>query len=78
MKITKKKDEIIKIRIEEKEKLLLRVQAEKCNKTVSSYLSMLIDTAIRPLKDKIIHGEISYEDCETFLNDKLQLRKLFK
>jgi uncharacterized protein (DUF1778 family) len=78
MKITKKKDSRIEIRIAEKDHLLLRVQAEKCNKTVSSYLSMLIDTAIRPLKDKLIHGELSYEDLETFLNDKLQFRKLFK
>lgn len=78
MKIAKKKDDILKIRIDEKDKLLLRVQAEKCNLTVSAYVSMLIDTATRPLKDKILKGDMTYEDCKTFLDDKLQFRKLFK
>ena len=74
----KNKNERIEIRIEEKDYLLLRVQASKANMTVSAYLRMMIDTSIRPLKDKIRNKEISYAECETFLNDKLQFRKLFK
>ena len=74
----KNKNERIEIRIEEKDYLLLQVQASKANMTVSAYLRMMIDTSIRPLKDKIRNKEISYEECETFLNDKLQFRKLFK
>lgn len=77
MSLTSKKNSRLEIRIDDNGLLLLRVQAEKCNLTVSAYVSMLIDTATRPLKDKILQGDMTYEDCETFLDDKLQFRKLF-
>ena len=78
MSLTSKKNSRLEIRIDDNGLLLLRVQAEKCNLTVSAYVSMLIDTATRPLKDKILKGDMTYEDCKTFLDDKLQFRKLFK
>lgn len=78
MNLTSKKNSRLEIRIDDNGLLLLRVQAEKCNLTVSAYVSMLIDTATRPLKDKILKGDMTYEDCKTFLDDKLQFRKLFK
>ena len=78
MSLTIKKNSRLEIRIDDNGLLLLRVQAEKCNLTVSAYVSMLIDTATRPLKDKILKGDMTYEDCKTFLDDKLQFRKLFK
>ena len=77
MSLTSKKNSRLEIRIDDNGLLLLRVQAEKCNLTVSAYVSMLIDTATRPLKDKILQGDMSYEDCKSFLDDKLQFRKLF-
>ena len=73
-----KKEKIRKFRLSEKDDLLLRYQAERANMDVSEYLRLMIDTSIRPLKDKIRNKEISYEDIKTFLNDKLQFRKLFK
>lgn len=78
MSLTSKKNSRLEIRIDDNGLLLLRVQAEKCNLTVSAYVSMLIDTATRPLKDKILQGDMTYEDCKSFLDDKLQFRKLFK
>ncbi len=78
MSLTIKKNSRLEIRIDDNGLLLLRVQAEKCNLTVSAYVSMLIDTATRPLKDKILKGDMTYEDCKSFLDDKLQFRKLFK
>lgn len=78
MSLTSKKNSRLEIRIDDNGLLLLRVQAEKCNLTVSAYVSMLIDTATRPLKDKILKGDMTYEDCKTFLDHKLQFRKLFK
>ena len=77
MNLTSKKNSRLEIRIDDNGLLLLRVQAEKCNLTVSAYVSMLIDTATRPLKDKILQGDMTYEDCKTFLDDKLQFRRLF-
>lgn len=77
MSLTSKKNSRLEIRIDDNGLLLLRVQAEKCNLTVSAYVSMLIDTATRPLKDKILQGDMTYEDCKSFLDDKLQFRKLF-
>ena len=77
MNLTSKKNSRLEIRIDDNGLLLLRVQAEKCNLTVSAYVSMLIDTATRPLKDKILQGDMTYEDCKSFLDDKLQFRKLF-
>ena len=74
----KNKNERLEIRIEEKDYLLLQVQASKANMTVSAYLRMMIDTSIRPLKDKIRNKELTYEDCKTILDNKLQFRKLFK
>ena len=68
----KKKESRLEIRIDEKDYLLLQVQASKANMNVSEYLRMWIDKSIRPLKDKILNGEINYEDCKTFLDDKLQ------
>ena len=73
-----RKDNRLWIRIEEKDYLLLKLQACKAKMTVSAYLRMMVDTSIRPLKDKIRSKELSYEECETILNDKLQFRKLFK
>lgn len=73
-----KKEKIRKFRLSEKDDLLLRYQAERANMDVSEYLRLMIDTSIRPLKDKIRNKEISYEDIKTFLNDKLQFRELFK
>ena len=77
MSLTSKKNSRLEIRIDDNGLLLLRVQAEKCNLTVSAYVSMLIDTATRPLKDKILQGDMTYEDCKSFLDDKLQFRRLF-
>ena len=74
----KKKEKSFIFRIEEKDYLLLQVQASKANMTVSAYLRMMIDTSIRPLKDKIRNKELTYEDCKTILYNKLQFRKLFK
>ena len=74
----KKKTDRIEIRIEDEDYLLLKLQACKAKMTVSAYLRMMVDTSIRPLKDKIRNKELSYEECETILNDKLQFRKLFK
>ena len=73
-----KKDKRLEFRISSKDDLLLRYQAERANMDVSEYLRLMIDTSIRPLKDKIRNKEISYEDIKTFLNDKLQFRELFK
>ena len=77
MSLTSKKNSRLEIRIDDNGLLLLRVQAEKCNLTVSAYVSMLIDTATRPLKNKILQGDMTYEDCKSFLDDKLQFRRLF-
>lgn len=72
-----KKDEIIIFRITKNEKLLLRYLASRANMNVSEYLSMLIDTSLRPTKDKVRNGELSYEDVETYINNKLQFREFF-
>lgn len=72
-----KKDEIIKLRISKKEKLLLRYLSSLANMNVSEYLSMLIDTSLRPTKDKLRNGELNYADIETYINNKLQFREFF-
>ena len=73
-----KKDEIIKLRITKKDKLLLRYLSSRANMNVSEYLSMLIDTSLRPTKDKLRNGELSYADIETYINNKLQFREFFE
>ena len=74
----KKKDKQLLIRISEEDLLCLKVLAYSCGKDVSSYLRMMIDTAIRPTKDKFIKGDLRYEDVKTFLDYKLQQRKFLK
>lgn len=73
-----KKDEIIKLRITKKDKLLLRYLSCRANMNVSEYLSMLIDTSLRSTKDKLRNGELNYADIETYINNKLQFREFFK
>lgn len=72
------KNQRLHIRIEEKDYLLLQVIASKANMSVSAYCRMMIVTAITPLKGKIRNGEMTYEDCEQFLEAKKAFRESFK
>ena len=76
--IFEERDERLEIRISKKDKLLLDTTAANAGFTTSAYLRMLITSAILPLQEKIQKGVLTYADCETILNDKLQFRKLFK
>lgn len=71
--------ERFEIRISKEDHLLLKLLAvESGMKTPSNYIRMVIDTATRKYKDKILNGELTYENVEAILHDKLQYRKLFK
>ena len=72
------KNQRLEIRIEEKDYLLLQVIASKANMSVSAYFRMFIDTSIRLLKDKIRNGEMTYEDCEQYLEHKKEFKAMFK
>lgn len=72
-----KKSENILFRITKKDKLLLRYLSCRANMNISEYLSMLIDTSLRPIKDKLRNGELNYADIETYINNKLQYREFF-
>lgn len=72
-------EDILKLRISKEDHLLLKLLAvESGMKTPSNYIRMVIDTATRKYKDKILNGDLTYENVETILHDKLQYRKLFK
>ena len=78
MRLHKNKNQRLHVRIEEKDYFLLQVLASKTNMSVSAYCRMMIDTSIRPLKEKIRNGEITYEDCEKQLEAKKAFRESFK
>lgn len=73
----KKKDSILKIRIDSERKALLMIQAKRANMTLSRYMLLLIDNATLPLKNQIKKGEITYDNLETILDNQLQLRRFF-
>lgn len=72
-----KKKERIEFRVTENEKLLLRYLASRANMSISEYLSVMIDTALRSTKDKIRNGELNYENVKTYIDNKLQYREFF-
>lgn len=74
----KNNDYFVKAFLSAEDKALLIMQAKRANMSTSRYVRMLIDSAIRPLKDSLIKGEITYADLETVLDNKLQLRRIFK
>lgn len=73
-----KNNDRVEIRLNDRDMLLLKLTASNCGMSVSRFLRLKVDKAIRPLKDKINEGVLTYEDCETVLNNQLQFRKLFK
>ena len=73
----KKKQERVEIRIDFERKELLLIQAKRANMTLSRYLLLLIDNAILPLKTQLRKGEITYDDIEAILDNKLQLGRFF-
>ena len=73
----KKKQERVEIRIDAQRKDLLMIQAKRANMTLSRYLLLLIDNAILPLKTQLRKGEITYDDIEAILDNKLQLGRFF-
>lgn len=68
----------VNIYLSSEDKALLMIQSKRANMSTSRYVRMLIDCAIRPLKDSLIKGEITYADLETILDHKLQYKTLFK
>lgn len=78
MKYRKRKDEDLHIRISKEDKYLLEVVSARCGKTVSRYLELLIDLAIRSEKVKIKDGVVTYEDTQTVFDNQLQYKRIFR
>lgn len=72
-----KKTERLDMRITKEDKMLLDYIAKKCNISSSRYVYMLLDSALLPYKKLIQKGILTYDNIETFLNDKLQLARIF-
>ncbi|MBQ8429147.1 MAG: hypothetical protein IJX30_03515 [Clostridia bacterium] len=77
MKLSKKKNDRLEIRLSEEDKLLFMYVSAFYGKTPTRYLRMLIDSVILPQKNKIIRGDLSYEDVKAFLDNQLQFRGVF-
>jgi len=71
MKTSKNKDKRLEIRISEEDLKMLKVAAYCVGLKPSQMIRMFIDTTINAFRIKVNKGEISLEDFETILNDKL-------
>ena len=78
MKIETEKDCRMELRINAKDYLLLKTLSASCGKSVSTYMRMLIDTAILPYKQMILKGDMTYEDFQTLFDHYIQQSKFFK
>lgn len=73
-----KKTERLDMRITKEDKMLLDYIAKRCNISSSRYVYMLLDSALLPYKKYIQKGILTYDNIQTFLDDKLQLDTFFK
>ncbi len=73
----KKKDARLHVRLNKEDKFLLDVLSAQCGKSSAEYVDMLIQSAVAPLRLKVLKGEITYEDLQTILDNQLQFRCFF-